>query len=57
MKSNYDNQKLDAEELKLDELFTDKDTIFLSPDELEEEKEKLKSYKVVKATKNEFANN
>ena len=51
MKSNYDNQKLDAEELKTDELFTGKDVVFLSPDELEEEKEKLKSYKVMKAEK------
>jgi len=51
MKSNYDNQKLDAEELKLDELFTGKDVVFLSQDELEKEKKKLKSYKVMKAEK------
>ena len=51
MKSNYDNQKLNAEELKLDELFTGKDAVFLSPEELEEEKKKLKSYKVMKAQK------
>ena len=51
MKLNYDNQNLDIEELELDSLFTGNKAKFLSPKELEKEKEKLKSCSVMKSQK------
>lgn len=49
--NRYDHQNLSKEELKLDDLFTWPDSVWLSPKELEKEKKRFMSYKIVKNDK------